>query len=341
MIHIGILGIGFMGVTHFKALRQVPGAKVVALCTRDPKKLSGDWRGVQGNFGGAGGVQDLTGIRKYRDMDGLFADRGVDLVDICLPTPLHKRATLEALAAGKHVLLEKPIEVSLAAADRMLAAAKKARRQFMVAQVLRFFPEFRYLKHAVETGTHGSLKALHLKRVISVPDWGSWNEDLKRTGGPAIDLHIHDTDFVNFLFGRPRAVSSSGVMRRDGRQLMYIATQYDLGRRDLAVSACSGAVATKGIPFQHGYDAYFEKATVAYNSTHCPKVTVVDAKGKKSHPKLPFADAFVGELQEAVRAVVSGKPSRLIPAQSARDSLAVCLAEVESARGGKTVRISA
>lgn len=339
MVKIGILGIGFMGVTHFKAARNLKGGKVVAICTRNKKKLAGDWRGVQGNFGGSGGRQNLTGIRAYSDMHDLFADKEIDLIDICLPTPLHKPATLAAFKAGKHVLLEKPIEVSLRAAGEMLAAAQKAKRQFMVAQVLRFFPEFRYLKHALETGEHGDLKALQFKRIISVPDWGSWLEDLKRTGGPAIDLHIHDTDFVHYLFGKPRAVSSNGVIDSGSRQVMYVATNYDFGRRDLAVSAYSGAVATKGLPFEHGYDAYFEKATVAFNSTHCPKVTVVDAQGRKFNPKLPFPAAFTAELQEAVDAIRLGKRSRRISAQSARDSLAICLAEVRSARTRRPVRL--
>jgi predicted dehydrogenase len=339
MIRIGILGIGFMGVTHFKAAQRIKGGKVVAICTRDKRKLAGDWRSVQGNFGGGGGVQDLHGIRTYAEMDDLLANQDIDLIDICLPTPLHEPATLAAFQAGKHVLLEKPIEVSVKAADAMLAAAKKAKRQFMVAQVLRFFPEFRYLKHCLTTGEHGKLKALMLKRIISVPDWGSWNEDLKRTGGPAIDLHIHDTDFVNFLFGKPRAVSSTGVVDTRSGQAIYVATNYDLGRCDLAVSAYSGAVATKGLPFEHGYDAYFEKATIAHNSTHCPKVTVVDAKGKKSHPRLAFPEAFAGELQEAVNTVASGRASRLISAQSARDSLEVCLAEIRSARTGMTIKL--
>lgn len=339
MVKIGILGIGFMGVTHFKAAQNIKGGKVVAICTRDKKKLAGDWRGVQGNFGGGGGVQDLTGIRRYATVREMFADADIDLIDICLPTPLHKSATLAAFKAGKHVLLEKPIEVSLKAADEMLEAAKKARRHFLVAQVLRFFPEFRYLKRCLETGEHGLLKALQLKRIISIPDWGSWTEDLKRTGGPAIDLHIHDTDFVNFLFGKPRAVSSTGVMDAKSKQAIYVATNYDLGRRDLAVSAYSGAVATRGLPFEHGYDAYFEKATIAYNSTHCPKITIVDAKGKKSNPKLKFPEAFASELQEAVNAVATGRPSELISAQSARDSLAVCLAETRSVKTGKPVRL--
>src|SRR5262249_8864045 len=60
MVRVGIAGIGFMGVTHFKAYQQVEGAQVAAIFTRDPKKLAGDWTNVRGNFGGAGGTQDLT-----------------------------------------------------------------------------------------------------------------------------------------------------------------------------------------------------------------------------------------------------------------------------------------
>lgn len=330
MVRIGIIGIGFMGVTHFKAAQRVRRGKVVAICTRNPRKLAGDWRGVKGNFGGSGGVQDLSGVRKYSEIDDLLEDEGIDLVDICLPTPLHRRATLDAFAAGKHVLLEKPIETTLKAADKMLAAAKRASRQFMVAQVLRFFPEFRYLKTLLRSGDQGKLKALQLKRIISVPTWGSWGESAKKTGGMAIDLHIHDTDFVNFLFGAPRAVTSAGLVEARDKQVSYISTNYHFDRNDIAVSAYSGAVATKGQPFEHGYDAYFERATLTYNSVHCPKLTLVNAKGEKRSPKLDRTEPFEAEIQEAVNVVTSGKPSTIISAQSARESLAICLAEVRS-----------
>ncbi|HIG17249.1 MAG TPA: hypothetical protein EYQ31_08130 [Candidatus Handelsmanbacteria bacterium] len=84
MVRIGIVGIGFMGVTHYKAIDKVKGAKVTAISTRDPKKLRGDWRAVQGNFGGGGGQQDLRGVAAYERIEDLFADDKVDLADICL-----------------------------------------------------------------------------------------------------------------------------------------------------------------------------------------------------------------------------------------------------------------
>ena len=169
MVNIGIVGIGFMGVTHFKAIQKVKGARVTAICTRDEKKLQGDWRKIQGNFGDSGGQQDLSGIARYSSMEDLLEDHRVDLLDICLPTPMHTGSTLQALEAGKHVFLEKPIALKLSDADRMIAAAKKRKLCFMVAHVLRFMPEFRLIKELVVNKKYGRIQAAHFKRIISRP----------------------------------------------------------------------------------------------------------------------------------------------------------------------------
>ena len=109
MVRVGIAGIGFMGVTHYKAYADVPGAQVAAIFTRDAAKLAGDWRNVRGNFGDSGGVQDLSGVRCHADLDTLIADPEIDLFDLCLPSYLHRDVAIRALEAGKHVLVEKPI----------------------------------------------------------------------------------------------------------------------------------------------------------------------------------------------------------------------------------------
>src|SRR5207302_3960945 len=109
MVRIGIVGVGFMGMIHYLAARKLKGAKVTALCSRDPKKLAGDWRGIRGNFGPPGQLMDLSRIKKYEDLDPFLADPDIDLVDICNPTHRHAPTAIAALKAGKHVLVEKAI----------------------------------------------------------------------------------------------------------------------------------------------------------------------------------------------------------------------------------------
>src|SRR5205807_3482760 len=105
MVSIGIVGVGFMGMIHYLAARKLKGARVTAICSRDPKKLAGDWRGIRGNFGPPGEQMDLGKIQKYADLDDLLADPTIDLIDVCNPTVQHAPTAIAALKAGKHVLV--------------------------------------------------------------------------------------------------------------------------------------------------------------------------------------------------------------------------------------------
>ena len=334
MVNIGIVGIGFMGVTHFKAMEKVRGGKVAAIATRDDKKRGGDWRSIQGNFGGGGGVQDLAKVRCYRELDEMLGDPQIDLVDICLPTSMHVETALRALEAGKHVFLEKPIALSLKEADLLFAAAKKHKRHFMVAHVLRYFPEFSLVKDLVSGGEYGKVLAAHFKRIIARPAW--WDvKDLQRTGGPAIDLHIHDADFVQYVFGMPKSVVSQAYIGKGGT-VEYIHTHYKYPGK-MAISAEGGWLSQQGCPFEHGYDVYFEEAALKFNSSWGQPPQLLTKDGKVRKPRLSSKDGFVGELQEAVDAIKSGKASKILGGQSARDSLGLCLREIEAAKTGKRV----
>src|SRR3954453_21963035 len=116
MVHIGIVGIGFMGMIHFLAASRLAGGRGAAVCSRDPKKLAGDWTSIQGNFGPRGGQMDLSKIKKYADYHDLLRDPEIDLVDICLPADQHEKVVLESLAAGKATLVEKSIALDVKAA---------------------------------------------------------------------------------------------------------------------------------------------------------------------------------------------------------------------------------
>lgn len=340
MVRIGIVGVGFMGMMHYLAARALKGAQVGAICSRDPKKLAGDWRGIQGNFGPPGQMMDLTGIKPYQRLEDLLADKDIDLVDICNPTHQHAPTAIAALRAGKHVLVEKAIALKAADADAMLAAAREARRLLLVAHVLPFFPEFAFAAAAVRSGGYGRLLGGHFKRVIARPDWSSDIADPERTGGPAIDLHIHDTHFIGLLCGVPSRVFSSGTQANG--HVNYLTTQYLYGPDGPAISCSSGALAMKGRPFVHGYELYFERATLVYESGTAP-LTLLLADGSVERPTLPGGGddttAFTAEIQAAVDGVSTGVEPELLSGQLARDALILCQRECDSVRSGAPVAI--
>ncbi len=341
MVRIGIVGIGFMGMIHYLAGQRLKGAQVAAVCSRDPKKLAGDWRGIRGNFGPPGTQMDLSGVKRYPHLDDLLADPDVDLVDVCNPTHLHPSTALAALGAGKHVLVEKAIALDPRDADAMVAAAGRAGKLLMVAHVLPFFPEFACAAEAIRGGRHGRLLGAHFTRVISRPDWSAEIGDVEKTGGPAVDLHIHDTHFIGLVAGVPGKVFSAGVVNDKGA-VDYLTTLYLYGPGGPAVSCSSGAVAQKGREFVHGFEVYLEGATLAYESGATP-LTVMAADGAVSRPDLsggadPLA-AFAAELQAAADGVRDGKPPDLLSGQLARDALVLCHKECESVKSGQAVTV--
>ncbi len=342
MVRIGIVGVGFMGMIHYLAARKLRGARVTALCSRDKKKLAGDWRGIRGNFGPAGTRMDLGNIKRYESFDDLLADPDIDLVDVCTPTNLHAPMARAALRAGKHVLVEKAIALTPREADGLVKEAGKAGKLLMVAHVLPFVPEFAFAAEAVRGGAYGRLLGAHFKRVISRPDWSADIGDAAKTGGPAVDLHIHDTHFIGLIAGVPARVFSSGVVGAGGA-VDYLTTQYLYGRGGPAVSCSSGAVAMKGRPFVHGYEIYLEKATLVYESG-AAALTVLSADGKAKAPKLPGGGdelaAFTAEIQVAAEAVASGQEPALLSGKLARDALVLCHKEIQSVHSGKPVAVA-
>jgi predicted dehydrogenase len=348
MVRIGIVGLGFMGMIHHLAAAKLRGARVTAICTRDAKKRAGDWRGIRGNFGPAGAIMDLGNIKRYAHFEELCGDADIDLIDICTPTHLHPDMARTALRAGKHVVVEKPIALTRKDADAMLQAAAKAKKLLMVAHVLPFIPEFAFAVETVHSGVYGQLLGGHFKRIIAQPDWSADIADADKTGGPAIDLHIHDTHFIALLAGVPRKVFSSGFAA-DGRTVTYLTTQYLYGLPGkssagdaLPLSCSSGALAQKGREFVHGYELYLEAATLLYESGVQP-LTVLTEDGKRKQPKLKGSTEatapFTVELQAAVDGVKSGQEPDLLSGKLARDALVLCEKECQSVLSGNAVRV--
>ncbi|MBT3602001.1 MAG: Gfo/Idh/MocA family oxidoreductase [Candidatus Latescibacteria bacterium] len=349
MVSIGIVGLGFMGMTHYRGIKKVRGGKVVALCTRDKKKRSGDWRGIGGNFGEPGGKEDLGGIQTYEDVDDLLADPKIDLVDLCLPTDQHCDIAIRAMRAGKHVLVEKPIALSLKDADRMVRVSQETGQLLMVAHVLPFFPEFAYLKDVIDSKEYGAVKAAHFKRIISAPNWSASLSNMARSGGPGVDLHIHDTHYILLLFGKPDHVRADGRLV-DEQYAEYLTTSYRFANQpNLCITCASGAISQRGRAFSHGFEVYLEDATVAFEfATLAGKpaltmpVTLLTSDGKARKPRLGAADpvvAFTREIQAAVDSVRSGKVNAALSGENGANALRLCFKEVSSVLSGRAVRV--
>ncbi len=344
MLKVGIAGLGFMGMTHFAAYHKVRGAKVAAICEKDPKRLAGDWRSIKGNFGPPGEIVDLTGIKGFSELDQLLADPELDMIDICLPPGAHASVAIGALKAGKHVFCEKPIALRPADAEGMIAAARTAGKMLAIGHVLPFFPEYRFAYRTITSGKYGALTGGRFKRIISDPTWLPDFYNPNTTGGPMIDLHIHDAHFIRLVCGMPRAVQSVGRMR--GEVVERFDTQFLFDDPGLVVTAASGVIYQQGRPFTHGYEIYLERATLLFESgtiddkpeTIMP-VTVLTEDGKAIRPKMEPIDGFAAELSEAVRAIRSGTPSAMLNGDLARDALVLCQRQTQSVLKGKAVKV--
>jgi len=347
MVGIGVVGIGFMGMIHYLAAGRVKGAKVVAISTRDAKKRAGDWTSIQGNFGPRGTQMDLSGVAAYETFEELIADPNVNLVDLCVPNADHARLAIAAMKAGKDVLVEKPIALSLEDAEAMVATARQTGRKLMVAHVLPFFAEFAFAADAIQSGKYGKVLAANFYRVISKPDWSAGIADAEKSGGPAIDLHIHDTHFIGWLFGKPARVASRGVV--DQGIVVHLQTNYEYDTPGAPVVSCtSGAISQSGRPFAHGYEIFLEKATLKFEYANLGRdhvaypLTVILPNGQVETPTLSGGDAidsFAGEIGVAVSNISGGTHNPMLDGDLAQLALKLAKAEVQSVLEGRAVTV--
>jgi predicted dehydrogenase len=310
-LRLGMLGLGFMGSTHLKALRCVDGARLAAVCSKVEQELTGDLSAVRGNFGGPGERWDFSQIRKYRDPYEAIADPELDAVDICLPTDLHSTIATAALRAGKHVLVEKPMALDGAAADRMLEEAQKHGRVLMTGHVLRFWPDYVALRAAVQAGELGAARVAVFRRRCAAPGWGGWLLDPARSGGGAFDLLIHDADICLYVFGIPEAVSATGyVDQAAGIDCLDARLFYPGG---LVVTVTGGWHHPEAFPFSMEYTVTLDGGTIDFSSNG-PNATLYARDGTAR----PLAanregDAFVNELGHFIDSCRSGHAPELCP----------------------------
>ncbi len=310
MIRVGLVGIGFMGWIHQLAYRRSNAARLAAFCSTDAKKRTGDWRGIQGNFGPPGDQISLDGIEVFETLETMVRSPNIDVVDICLPPHLHTDAAIMALENGKDVLCEKPLALDAEDCFRIMDTAKRLNRMVMVAHVLPYMGAFAYATEIVAKKTYGAPIGGYFKRIISDPTWIPDFYAKDKVGGPLVDLHVHDLHWIQLLFGKPVGVHAVGRMRGDVAKFAHVI--YDFGKADVAVSSSSGVIDGPGRPFTHGFELHLENATLQHefaafsDSAETMPLKIVTRDGHVIRPELPASDdvdAFVAEIDDMAESV--------------------------------------
>ena len=340
MLNLALVGLGFMAATHLKALRQVPGVRVAALCNPSGRHLDGDFSTVAGNVGDhAPVILEPGSFKPYRDYAALLADPDLHAVDICAPTHAHRDLALAALRAGKHVLCEKPFARTAAQAREMVAVATETNRILMPAMCLRFLPEWAWVRAAIADGRFGKVLSARFRRVAEPPAWGQANFlDGAKSGGALLDLHIHDTDFVQHCFGRPRAVRSSGFTHLSGA-IDHVVTTYEVASGAL-VHAEGAWCMSPGFGFHMSYTVNFQRATVDYDLARGPEALKLAEQGQPAQVlQIGQPDGYVGELRHFVECALTGHPPTIVTAADGLSSVEICEAEEQSIRTGSRVEL--
>ena len=345
-VRVGIIGLGFMGTTHLGIYRANPKAELVAVADINPAKLKGDISSVVGNIGGGDNSKplDLHGVKTYSDPLALIRDANVDLVDICVPTFLHRELALAALNAGKNVLLEKPIARNVQEAQDIVAAAKRSGKCFSVGMCVRAWPEYRFAREYFRSGKAGKLASANFRRLspnIDGNGWENWFMKGELSGGALLDLHLHDADQVRYFFGRPKAVTAFGAKGvRSDNAVDHVVASYDFGDGSLVVAE-GGWAAAKTVPFEMSFQIVCSKATIKF-----------DANGLKIHredgvvesPELNVGSLPTGwhiEIDHMLdRVLAGGGPDRHAALDEHVDSLKIVEAEQRSVDTHTTATIN-
>jgi len=338
MVKVGVIGIGFMGFTHYQIHKSNPNVKIVAIADYRKDRLSGDWGSIGGNIGGKNrGKEDLTGIKTYNDPMDLIADPDVEMVDICMPTDLHAKFAIAAIKAGKHVFLEKPMARTVKEGEDIVKAVARMKKFFMVGHCIRFWPEYQMTYDMVKSGKYGKLREVFLRRVANPPRYAdqNWFMNYARSGGGILDLHIHDVDFALYLCGKPKKVWAWGTKGPSGGiDAVHSGYEYP---GNLHVNIIGGWAYHNPFPFNMEFCIRTEKATFLYDMGSGKPLTIYTDTGKEIIPKLPAGTGWSRELEYFVDCILKNKKPDVITAKSSLESLKLVETELASIKSGKAM----
>ncbi len=329
-IKYGVIGLGWFGEKHCEALSALPNIELHSLCTRTESRLDE----VAARFGVENTFAD------YREM---LADPELDAVSITTMWDQHLEPALAALAAGKHVFLEKPMASTLADCDAIVEAAHEARGHFMVGHICRFNPRYAAAKQAIEEGRIGRIISMSARR--NLPAWVG--ASVLGKIGPIIGDGVHDTDLM-FWFSNSRAVSAYAqtVQVRDhaNPDLGQVIYRLESGASCMLESVWC---LPDNTPFQidERLEVVGTEGSVSIHDTH-PNLMIVDKEGTRC-PDTTYWPDIHGTLRGALReelsyfadCIASGEEPDVITPEESREAVRACLAAEESARTGKVVKL--
>lgn len=345
-IRVGVIGLGLMGATHVAAYQRaadLPESRCVltAVCDQDAARCSGRLSATPGHIPGEHEPRafDCNVVKACASAEELLANPNVDLVSICTPTPSHVALAEMALRAGKHVLLEKPVAITIEPIERLAALVRETGKLCMPAMCMRYWPAWSWLKEQKDAGTYGALLGLSLTRMGGAPTWSpSFFLDGSKSGGALVDLHLHDVDFLYHLFGAPAEVTSAGFPGPSSR-IDRVNTLYrypDHPALKLATAESSWEAAT--FAFRMRYVATFERATADFDISR-PDQLILCKDNLATPVEVSPLTGYDFEVRAALRAVRTGDFARLPTVAEAANVTRVLLAEEQSAVTGKTIRV--
>lgn len=327
----GVIGLGWFGEKHCEALAEIADVELYALCTRNESRLNE----LAARFGVTQAFTD------YREM---LRDPELEAVSIVTMWDQHLQPALAALAAGKHVFLEKPMASTVADCEQIVRAADNSRGYLMVGHICRFNPRYAAAKEAIAAGRIGRILSMYARRNIPA----AVTEEILNKIGPIIGDGVHDTDLM-LWYSQDRIISA------------YAQTVDVRGKKypDLGWTMYRFAGGATGIlenvwclpdrtPFQidERMEIVGTTGSIHIQETH-PNFSISDENGWHS-PDTTYwptlhgrrAGALVAELAYFVRCVRAGvRPTIITPSESL-EAVRACLAAEESARTGQVVRIS-
>ena len=309
---IALVGVGGMGGVHLNVYKGMNDIELVALCDIRMDMLEKKAAGLSAKL--------------YADYDEMLAAEKPDMVDICTPTYLHVEMAIKAMEAGAHVLSEKPMALNGKETDILLDTIKKTGKRYMTAQVVRFMNAYKYLRGIIKSGKYGKLESLHMKRVSPTPrwSWDNWFLDEKRSGHVALDMMIHDVDYMQSVFGEPKAIT--GVYHpMQGNLSNYVFANYIYDGFVVAIEG--GWYNDEHLPFMATFKALFENGNVILGADaklrDCGALVDFDKVESIGETGINISnvDGYAGEIKYFIECIRSGEPNEMVTAESAQATI--------------------